>query len=673
MDRAPEAAEPEPLPQPSRRTSWLKRAVIGACVLLVAGVCGIIVYAAHFFPADRVRTQMETIASDMLKRPVRIDSLVVNPFVGLEMSGIHIDVENEQSVDLDRVVLKYQILPLLRMRFVVDEFVVADTNVDVRLDDVLAVFAAGAHEAERGLDASDHGAASDETEPPKVPAIPLAIDLRRVAISNANVTVALDDRFSVSATGVNVHAAAAVRPDRVHLTGALTVAEIAAMAEGTHAALPVDADWDVAFDVDTETFTANRVTLALGSVLTVSLRGTVADAMRTRVVDVEVHNSTLHVAPLLAVVQDVLPEAVGDMTVAGTIRPELRISGEAEGGAFDGNVHGTVVVRGLAATMPAFRVVMQPTDVAIDVSRIDVIENSPDAAALDVALDSRGASFAGHALDAFDLDVTGTYDPAGDVAATLTMQGEAMYVAVPEFGRVSMPVAVHLEVDGNHASLDLDVNRFAVALGSLLHLSADAEVRRSTGASGTRDVDLAVNVRPNLAEFFTVVPDGLWPGVHMTSSGAKDSMTATARIVLDADHMPQSARVTGDFAFRSLGIALSEPEMAGVFDGVQASVDADYDRASGEVVAAVKGRASLSKVSDGNDVLSAGSVGVDLETTVDAVLSRDFSLERFVAANVVDASIEDIGYTTPEFAVGFDRVDVSVNAEQDLVSGRYRT
>ena len=149
MDDASPEVVPETLPRSRRRRSWLRRFVLGLLLFVFLCVSGIIVYAKYFLPVDLIRAKIETAASDAIKQTVRIDSLALDLFAGLEVSGIHVDVEGKRAIDLDRVLLKYRLLPLLRMTFVVDEVLIADTSIDLRLEDLLAGLQSDVDESDR--------------------------------------------------------------------------------------------------------------------------------------------------------------------------------------------------------------------------------------------------------------------------------------------------------------------------------------------------------------------------------------------------------------------------------------------------------------------------------------------------------------------------------------------
>ena len=670
-DVFPEIA-PETPPRSSRRRSWLRRFVLGLLLLVVLGLAGIIVYAKYFLPVDLIRIKIETIASDALKQTVRIDGLVLDPFTGFEVSGIHVDVEGKRAIDLDRVLLKYRLLPLLKMKFVIDELLIADTSIDLRLEDLLAGLQTDAKEPEHEPEEPDDDSDSETAEPPEIPAIPLAIELNRFAISNSNIMLILNDDLSVSTTGLNLNLAAAVKPEGAKLTGSLSIAELGSVVDGKAVKLPMEVDWDIAFDFDTETLTIDHVRLDVGSALTIAVRGSVADVMRTRRVDLAVHDTTINIEALLAMVQDFVPDSLAGLAVSGTIHPSLAVSGGAGGGAFDGKVKLGLSVRGLAATVPTFQAVLKPTNVTIEVPQLAVANNMPDAATLSVAINSEGASFEEHVLDTLDLELVGNYAATGEVATSLFIDGEAVHVAVPDMGQVTVPLAVALKVHGNYTSLDLTLERLTVDLGSLLHIAVDARARQDVDNPDARQVELNVDVQPNLAQLLALVPEELLSGLQLTPSDRPDSMKVRVKATLDADHVPQSARVTSHLAFHSLGVVVSEPQAAVTLDALKVSVAADYLQVSGAVNATVKGEIGLSGLSQGDNLISVGTVGVDLGADIEANLSSDFKPERLVATNIVKVRVKDIGYTTPELAVGLDSLDLSVKAKQDLIAGSYQ-
>ena len=672
MDDAPPTIASEIISRPVRRGSWLKRVFFGVLLFVVFGVSGVIIYAKYFLPVDLIRTKVEIVASDALKQTVRIDGLALDPFSGLEVSGIHVDVEGKRAIDLDRVLLKYRLLPLLKMTFVVDEVLIADTSIDVRLEDLLAGLQSDADEPDREPAEPADDSDSETTEHAEIPAIPLAIELNRFAIRNSNIMVILNDDLAVSTTGLNLDVAAAVKPDGANLTGSLSIAELGMVVDGKTVKLPLNVDWDIAFDFDTETLTLDHVTLDVGSALTVAVRGTVADVMRARRVDLAVHDTTINIEALLAMVQDFVPDNLDGLAVSGTIHPSLAVSGRMAADAFNGEVKLGLSVRGLAATVPTFQAVLKPTNVTIEVPQLAVVNNMPATAALSVAINSEGASFEEHVLDTLDLELIGNYAATGEVTTSLFIDGEAVHVAVPDMGQVTVPVAVALKANGNYESMDLTLEQLTVDLGSLLHVAVDARAYQDADNPDARQVELNADVQPNLAKLLALVPEELLSGLQLMPSDTPDSIIVRVQATLDADHVPQSARVASHLAFHSLGVAVSEPQAAVTLNGVKISVDADYLQASGAVNVTVKGEIGLSGLSQGDNLISVGTIGVDLGVDIEANLSSDFKPERLVATNIVKVRVKDIGYTTPELAVGLDSLDLSVKAKQDIIAGRYQ-
>ena len=645
-----------------------------AAFVLVA-VSGAIVYATYFLPVDHIRTKIEMNASDALKQTVRIDGLALDPLSGFELSGIHVDVEGTRAIDLDRVLLKYRLLPLLNMKFVVHEVVIADATIDVRVEDLLAGLET-ADDSDHAIDDdehedAEHDADSDAAAPRDIPSIPLAVELHRFAVSNANVMIVLHDDLSVSTTGLNVNVAAVLGRDNAQLTGTLSIAELATVLDAKRVTFPLNVDWNIAFDFDTETLTVDHVTFGAGSALTATVRGTVADVLRTRRVDFALHDATIDIEALRALIHDVLPETFAGMAVAGTIHPSLQVGGQVSGDAFDGHANGGLSIRDFAATVPRFQAELNPTHIAIEVPQIVVTNNMADTAALSVAIESGGASFAEHALDALDLRLEGTYAATGEVATTLSLDGEAVHVAIPDVGLVTVPVALALNANGNVESLDLTVDRLAVDLGSMLHVAIEGTIGSATDGSGTRRVDLSADVQPDLAQLLALVPGEWLSGLRLMPSDTSDSMLVKGSAVLDQDHLPQSAQITSRLALHSLGVAVSEPQAAVTVDGVNVSVDADYLKASGAVSASVKSTIGLSKLSQGGNRVSVGRVGIDLGANVSANLSQGFELERMIATNTMKVRIKDVGYTTPALAAGLDSLHLSLRARQDLIAGRY--
>ena len=112
-------------------------------LLIAAGACAVlfalaVVLAPRFIPWEKVRQQIEEKGSAALNREVRLKSLSVSLFSGVEITGFRIGPakgrEEPDLVSAGRVVAKYRLLPLLWLQVVVRKIELVEPKLFVGKD-----------------------------------------------------------------------------------------------------------------------------------------------------------------------------------------------------------------------------------------------------------------------------------------------------------------------------------------------------------------------------------------------------------------------------------------------------------------------------------------------------------------------------------------------------------
>lgn len=116
---------------------WTK--IISAVVVVsVALVIALVVLANILVTPERVRETLLPLAEENLNRKVDLGAIEVSLFSGIEIKGLKVHEQNsdEVFVSTDLIRLKYQLLPLLAMKVVVDEVRLENPSIRVvRLKD----------------------------------------------------------------------------------------------------------------------------------------------------------------------------------------------------------------------------------------------------------------------------------------------------------------------------------------------------------------------------------------------------------------------------------------------------------------------------------------------------------------------------------------------------------
>ncbi|MDH3959701.1 MAG: AsmA family protein, partial [Desulfuromonadales bacterium] len=104
---------------------------IGAALILL--VVALLVLATVLITPERVKETILPLAEENLQRKIELGDIEVSLFSGIEIHGLKLYEKNGQDlfVSTDMVRLKYQLLPLLAMKVVIDEVRLEKPNVRV--------------------------------------------------------------------------------------------------------------------------------------------------------------------------------------------------------------------------------------------------------------------------------------------------------------------------------------------------------------------------------------------------------------------------------------------------------------------------------------------------------------------------------------------------------------
>jgi len=107
--------------------------IIGIVVVLVALVIGLVVLAKVLITPERVRATVVPMAEKALARDVSLGEIQVSLFSGIELHDLTVSEQEggEAFIASDLVRLRYQLLPLLAMRVVIDEVLIEAPRIRV--------------------------------------------------------------------------------------------------------------------------------------------------------------------------------------------------------------------------------------------------------------------------------------------------------------------------------------------------------------------------------------------------------------------------------------------------------------------------------------------------------------------------------------------------------------
>jgi AsmA protein len=111
---------------------WLK-ILFGIGAVLILLVVTLLVLATVLITPERVKETILPLAEENLQRKIELGDIEVSLFSGIEIHGLKLYEKNGQDlfVSTDMVRLKYQLLPLLAMKVVIDEVRLEKPNVRV--------------------------------------------------------------------------------------------------------------------------------------------------------------------------------------------------------------------------------------------------------------------------------------------------------------------------------------------------------------------------------------------------------------------------------------------------------------------------------------------------------------------------------------------------------------
>ena len=202
-------------------------------VVIVLLVVGLFVLAKVLITPERIKTTVLPIAEETLQRKIELGEIQVSLFSGIELQNLKIYESDRQEVfvSTDLVRLKYQLLPLLAMKVVIDEVTVETPQIRVvRLKDGRFSFddlVAGKQEPADKQPATGTSAAS-----------PVSLLVSKVRVSDGSL-VFLDHQINDKAPFRTEISALQAEARGITLTGSIPVSLACKINEGK---LAVDGD-----------------------------------------------------------------------------------------------------------------------------------------------------------------------------------------------------------------------------------------------------------------------------------------------------------------------------------------------------------------------------------------------------------------------------------------------
>ncbi len=642
--------------------TWLA-VTFGIVVVLLASL---LIFLRYFFPSDLVRAELERVLSRTLQGTVRIESLIVDPFSGLETRHVEVVRQNHPLLRLETMTLRYRLRDLLRNKLVVHE--IALTNADVSVD--LLDFAP----ADRGA----QPAPSPPPAPPStapIPAVPVSLDLEKLTIRHSNVRLAVTRDLFVAVSNMDLTAAARVDASNAALSGSLAIEQVDLRSGEKTLQVPLALDFSVLADLANQDLTLESLTMEIAPAVRLALSGRMKGFLSAKSIEIRLQQGSVNLGPLLAKANAFLPPQVAALKVLGVVRPEAALKGELRGSTFSGHLSALVQAQNVEVVSPAVGGTLRPSDLTIEVSDILIRGNQPTSGSGQVTVRSQGADAQGYSVTDLDAVLTGHYAETGTISGTMRMHGTATTPPTQAGGSLTLPVEAEVVAQGNAQTLELTLDHAAVKVGSLLDLAAKGTARQHPAKAKRLLLSLSARIEPHVdslaSHLLARLPKGRLPDVSIRTAGGKDLILADLQATVNQAFQPEEVELSSTVHLEGIAAEWSRVRTAARLDQLTVAVQAGYQATSGLVQAKVAGDLALSNLSQGG-TLHIRRTTLSLGSKVGGRVDQAKGLINLIAQDALTVRVQGLRYETANLRASFDGLTVTATTKEDLSKGDYR-
>ena len=324
------------------RSSFLRKILRGSVILvaiLFLLLVGVALLLTYLFPAEVVKQELETQASELLQGNVQIDSLSFNLLTGLELRNVEFQKNNQPLLTLKRLNFDYNLLALFQQKVKINEISIEGAQVSLNLEE----FQGSAVEPEPGEEEISPPSISDKSL--ELPPIPISLELDAFIISRSHVTVIVNPTMSATVRDFNLEIAGEVTETRAELEGAMQIVDIALDVDGKKVRFPLSSTFGIRADLNTQHLHIEDLSLESDSRMSMSVSGQVQEFLGDPTVDLSLQDVAINLGSVLETMKEFIPPELNELSVAGVLSPRVTVKGKLLETGFEGEVNVRVDVR----------------------------------------------------------------------------------------------------------------------------------------------------------------------------------------------------------------------------------------------------------------------------------------------------------------------------------------
>lgn len=498
--------------------------------------------------------------------------------------------------------------------------------------------------------------------------------IRDSAPESSSLTVSLNsagaDVQDHSVTGIDLGVSGRIQEGQAELSGSLEVSEVQAAVEDKSVQLPLAVHFALSADPDKQNIELQQLTMQADPAVNLTLSGHVKDFQTRKSVDLSLGNSRIDLEQVFFLVKDFMPPDMKDISVNGTVIPEVRLTGTLPDSGFTGTVQVEVHAQDLQAALPAFGTTVRPTNLDISASDLIITDNVPQSGQVQVTLSSTGTTFQDYTVADLGLNLSGEYAASGPVSGTVRLAGVSTLPPIGPLSTLTLPFAVEVDAGGNLHAQDLALKQFTVTVGDLLDLQAKGTVKPNESPAETSQVSFAMRVEPHLDPLLQLVPQGLLEGLSINKTASPDFLTVQMKGTLNREYGPQEAQFSASVNLANLTAAMGALPAGGTLDGMNISVSAGYQAQRERLQGTVTGDFNFSLLGYGG-ILTIGQTNLVLRSNFNGSISQAFELRDLLSQDQLVLEVKDIVYDDQSLQAAINQVRLSSKTQENIFRQDY--
>ncbi|MDH5427796.1 MAG: hypothetical protein OEY57_06440 [Nitrospirota bacterium] len=645
---------PTPLKTRHRQSSTLKKGLLwlGLGILSLLLVMGLLL--TYWFPSNLVREKLEVRLSEILQGTVTIRSLSFNALTGLQVQDLEFRKSDQPPLTLERLMLDYSLLGLLRGTFTINEVTIDKANISLNLPELLQAAP------------SEPPDIPPSTEPASLPSFPISIDLDTLAIIDSHVQVTVSADLDVELSKLNLHSSGAVSPEDANLKGQLTVAQLALDFQGKHVQLPLEITFHTQVDLAKQHLNLEELTLASNPGWRMTFSGTVSDFFTQDTIDLSLTDTQFNLEPIMKLAQELIPPEWSSATIHGSLSPTFSIKGALPDGQFLGTIQVGLQGQNLQVYLPSLAVDLGPTTLDIRAEDIRVKHNKPIKGTVSAKATVQDLTVQSYALPHLDLGLDGAGELAGPFSGTLHVSGSTVIPPEMVGTSLTLPFDLSLDTKGNHHTREVHLNKIDLDLDSYGSLHAKADLIPHTSPSSDIDASLELRVQPRLQALLPLLPQDQLQGLVLQASAEPENVLIRATGLLQQDFHPQWATATAALKLSPIKAAMDTAGLSGNLEQLTFLLSSKYQQQEG----AFQGTLGVSTKLSGlhaKENLALDAMKLILKSSFQGNLSPTFEPKKIRSRDQLQMAFQNIIMTDPSLTATLPSLKLALNTKEDLI------